>query len=248
MAKGNVVMITGVGRGLGRALAEAFLHGGDNVVGIARDDECFEELSRMKKDGDFLGCVADVTEYERIESAVSDAKERYGRVDVLFNNAAIYPRVNFLAESAEDWARVIEVNLNGVANCCKAVLPVMIEAGWGRIFNIGSFADLSPIQDSAAYSASKGAVRALTKAIAMDLQKVNADVEVHEWIPGHLNTRMSGFSGSDPVIAASWGVRLASMPMGRKKNCIFVNDKEWLPPKRLKQRLKERIFFWRTFD
>jgi NAD(P)-dependent dehydrogenase (short-subunit alcohol dehydrogenase family) len=103
-------------------------------------------------------------------SVVNETKSRFGRIDILFNNAAIYPKVSFLEESAQDWARAIDVNVNGVANCCKAVLPLMIAAGTGRIYNIGSFADLNPIENSAAYSASKGAVRALTKAIARDLQ------------------------------------------------------------------------------
>lgn len=248
MAAGKVVMITGVGRGLGRSLVRAFLERDSMVVGLARDQESFEGLPSTDAAGNFLGCVADVAKHDQVASVVEEIKGRYGRVDILFNNAAVYPRVNFLDESPNDWARAIDVNVNGVANCCKAVLPVMIEAGWGRIYNVGSFADLNPIGDSAAYSASKGAVRALTKAIARDLQGVEADIEVHEWIPGHLNTRMSGFTGSDPSIAAGWAVQLASMPAARTTNCIFVNDREWRPPKGLRRRLKEKAMFWRTFE
>lgn len=243
----KVVMITGVGRGLGRALAEAFLDQGCSVVGIARSQASLQELSAIDTTGQFLCRAADVARYDQVESVVNEAKSRFGKIDVLFNNAAIYPKVNFLEESALDWSRAIDVNVNGIANCCKAVLPLMIETGAGRIFNIGSFADLNPIENSAAYSASKGAVRALTKAIASDLQHVDADIEVHEWIPGHLNTRMSGFTGSAPSTAAGWAVQLAGMPKARTRNCIFVNDQELRPPRGLRRRLIEKVLFWQTF-
>jgi NAD(P)-dependent dehydrogenase (short-subunit alcohol dehydrogenase family) len=156
MLKDRVVMITGVGRGLGRALAEAFLDRRCIVVGIALSQESLQAFPALETTGQFFGCVADVAKYDQVESVVNATKSRFGRIDILFNNAAIYPRVNFLEESAQDWARAIDVNVNGVANCCKAVLPLMIEAGAGRIFNIGSFADLSPIENSAAYSRKQG--------------------------------------------------------------------------------------------
>ena len=79
------------------------------------------------------------------------------------------------------------------------------------------------------------------KAIAADIRPLQADIEVHEWIPGHLRTRMSDFTGLDPAVAAEWGVQLVSMPHARTRNCIFENDREWLPPKGLKQRIKDRL-------
>ena len=244
----NVVMITGVGSGLGRALARAFVEHGSIVIGIARREESLRETEALVASDRFTGHVADVANYAEVEAAATHCISRHGRVDVLFNNAAVYPKVNFLEESPDMWTRAIDVNVNGVANCCKAVLPGMISAGKGRIYNVGSFADLDPIENSAAYSASKGAVRALTKAIARDLQHLDVDIEVHEWIPGHLKTRMSGFTGLDPAEAARWAVALVSMPHARTRNCIFVNDREWLPPKGLRRRIKEKLMFWREFD
>jgi NAD(P)-dependent dehydrogenase (short-subunit alcohol dehydrogenase family) len=247
MLAGKVVMITGVGSGLGRALSQAFAANGCTVVGIARREETLRETEALVASAHFFGHIADVANFTEVEGVVAHCLANHARVDILFNNAAIYPKINFLDEPPDMWRRTIDVNVNGVANCCKAVLPAMIEAGSGRIYNVGSFADLTPIPDSAAYSASKGAVRALTKAIAQDLQHLEADIEVHEWIPGHLNTQMSGYTGIDPGEAALWAVDLASMSHARTRNCIFVNDKEWLPPKGLRRRIKEKLMFWRKF-
>jgi len=245
MLTNKVVMVTGVGSGLGQALSVALAREGGRVIGIARREESLAETSKLahatEHHGSFQGYVADVSDFAAVEAVVAEVAETSGAIDILFNNAAVYPHISFMQESAEDWARAINVNVNGVANVCKAVLPGMLSAGRGRIFNLGSFADLAPIPDSAAYSASKGAVRALTKAIAADLADVDADIEVHEWIPGHLKTQMSGFTGIEPEIAAGWGVQLAAMERARTPNCIFENDHEWLPPKRLKERVLDKL-------
>jgi NADP-dependent 3-hydroxy acid dehydrogenase YdfG len=146
-----------------------------------------------------------------------------------------------------EWLNVIRINLGGVSNCCKMVLPSMISAGFGRIYNLGSFADHEPIKNSGAYSCSKGGVHALTKSIARDIEELDLDIEVHEWIPGHLKTRMSNFTGIDPSVSASWGVRIAKGEIRASSKCVlFENDHEWIPPKRLKQRIKEKLLFWRA--
>lgn len=241
MSETKTIVITGVGSGLGQALAVALAKQGCLVLGIARRQEALQDTAAAIGSGRFEGQVADVADFGVVGKVIDAWVARHGRIDVLFNNAAVYPRSSFLDESAADWARAIAINVNGVANCCKAVLPHMLNAGFGRIYNVGSFADLAPIADSAAYSASKGAVRALTKAIAADIRHLPADIEVHEWIPGHLRTRMSGFTGIEPAVAAEWGVRLVNMPHARTRNCIFENDREWLPPKGLKQRIKDKL-------
>ena len=245
MPSKRIIMITGVGSGLGRALSQAFIRDGHIVAGIARREENLCETQRIIGSERFFGYVADVANYSEVEAVVTECIATHGGIDVLFNNAATYPKISFLQERPEEWRRAIDVNVNGVANCCKAVLPGMIRSGAGRIFNVGSFADLNPIENSAAYSASKGAIRALTKAIARDLAGLGVNVEVHEWIPGHLNTQMSGYTGMEPAEAARWAIALVSVPHARTKNCIFVNDREWLPPKGLRHRIVEKLLFWR---
>jgi NAD(P)-dependent dehydrogenase (short-subunit alcohol dehydrogenase family) len=121
----------------------------------------------------------------------------------------------------------------------------MIDKKFGRIFNVGSWADVSPIGNSAAYAASKGALHALTKSIAIDIDHYQADIEVHEWLPGHLNTQMSEFSGMHPAAAASWAAKIAARSNATNRSCIYERDREWQPPESIKEKIKSRIMFWR---
>ncbi|MEQ8483725.1 MAG: SDR family oxidoreductase [Pseudomonadales bacterium] len=241
----RVTLITGVSHGLGRALAEAFLSCGDIVVGISRTPG--EDLAISESGSKYLHIQTDVAVASEVANAFGQVSKDIGRLDVLFNNAAVYPRVSFLDESTEDWANTVAINLNGVANCCKAALPMMIQAGSGRIFNVGSFADVSPIERSAAYSSSKGAVHALTKAIQADIASLGLDIGVHEWVPGHLRTQMSSFTGIDPEIAAQWATQIVSgSPAGTSK--LYVNDAEHREPKRIIHRIVDTLAFWRSIE
>lgn len=246
MLKNKVVVVTGAGSGLGRALSAAFCEQGARVIGLGRSLEALEQTQQsIETNKDLFSFYkTDVGDYKELQKTVGAILNEQGSIDYLFNNAAVYPKVNFMEESADDFAGAINTNIIGMANACKAVLPAMIKNQFGRIYNLGSWADLSPIADSAAYSASKGAVHSLTKAIAVDIAHHNLDVEVHEWIPGHLNTQMSGYTGIDPALSASWGVMLAQRH-NDKKNCIFEQNFEWLPPKSLKQRVLAKLFFWK---
>lgn len=245
---GKRVVITGVGSGLGMALTKAFLAHGAIVAGLTRDLPRLHDHKDISESPGFSGYQVDVGSFTEVSSAIKDFSNRTGTPQIVFNNAAVYPRISFLDESAVQWERAIATNINGTANCCKAVLPYMIADGYGRIFNVGSFADIAPIPRSAAYSASKGAIRALTKAIAADLDRLALDIEVHEWIPGHMKTAMSEYTGHDPAISAVWGLQLAAQSKARRRSCIYENDHEWLPAKGIRQRIRERLFFWRQFD
>lgn len=245
MLKDSVVVITGAGSGLGRELAKAFCKQGCKVVGLGRSLSTLEETKKEVGELSYACYAIDVADYAQVSNVFKTITKTYGRIDILFNNAAVYPKVNFLEESAEQWANAMAINLGGVANCCKAILPSMIEKKYGRIFNLGSWAYLGPIEKSAAYSCTKGGLHALTKAIAVDIAHYNVDVEVHEWIPGHLNTQMSEYTGMAPSVAAAWGVEIASKPHGSKKNCIYEQNQEWQPPKSLKQKIKDKLMFWK---
>jgi len=246
----KVVVITGAGGGLGSELVKQFLAEGSVVVALARSQRSLDEMEKAKNlnSKKYYPHVVDVSNPDSVKQCFDSIVVDLGGVDILFNNAAVYPRLNFLEETPEQWMDAIAINLGGVAYCCKAALPQMISKGFGRVYNLGSFADIAPIENSAAYSCSKGGLHSLTKAIARDVYALNEDVdiEIHEWIPGHLKTQMSNFTGIEPSVSASWGVKIARGEIMASTKCsIFENDHEWLPPKPLKQKLKDTIFFWR---
>lgn len=232
----QVVVITGVNGGLGQALATLFSQNGMRVAGIGR-----QPAARTRPSGDFEYWQADIGDAKQVAATFAAIHARFGRIDVLFNNAAVYPKVSFLEQSPEDWAATIGINVNGMAFCCRAALEVMLRQGKGRIYNVGSFADLGPIPKSAAYSASKGAVHALVKGIAADLQGSGADVQVHEWIPGHMNTQMSDFTGIDPIVSARWALEIVRADNASKNGTIFDQDREWMPPERFVTRVLRKL-------
>ncbi|MFL0810270.1 MAG: SDR family oxidoreductase [Agarilytica sp.] len=243
--KDKVVVITGAGSGLGRELAKVFVSEGAKVIGLGRSSEKLKQTSEELASDNFDFYVADVGHVEQVESTIATILAKYGRIDVLFNNAAVYPKVNFLNESAGGFSEALNTNVNGIAFTCKSVLPAMIKNGYGRIFNVGSWADLAPIADSVVYSASKGAVHALTKGIAVDVVKPDVDVEIHEWIPGHLNTQMSDYTGMEPAMAASWAVGLVNKTHPMHKHQIYMGNQLWQPPKGLKDKIKSKLMFWK---
>jgi len=248
MLTGKVVVITGAGSGLGREMAKAFCSRQAKVIGLGRSKEKLQQTADAIADGEFQSYSVDVGDAQQVSEAFADIIAKQGRIDILFNNAAVYPKINFLEETANQWSDALATNVSGVANCCKAVLPSMLQHNFGRIFNLGSWAHLGPIADSALYSCAKGAVHVLTKAIAVDLadHHPDTDVEIHEWIPGHLNTQMSDYTGMDPAIAAGWAVDIATKPPAPKKTSIYEQNWEWQPPKSLKQRILSTLCFGRT--
>lgn len=245
MIKDKIVIITGAGSGLGRELAIKFTTAGAKVIGFGRNIDKLKETDELIENSLFEYFSVDVSNFEQVKEACDEIIQKHSRIDILFNNAAIYPKINFLDESAEEWSQAINVNVTGVANCCKAVLPVMIKHNFGKIFNLGSWADLAPISNSAAYSCSKGAIHALTKAIHEDIAHLNLNIEIHEWIPGHLKTQMSEYTGIEASIAAQWGLDIANRDVTPYKSSLFTNDQEWQAPKSLKQKVKSLVLFWK---
>ena len=241
MLEGRTVVVTGTSRGLGAALVSAFASTDASVFSITRSDATGASGSGQESGNVY---ISDVTEQAGVERVFEDIVQRTGSIDILFNNAAVYPKVSFLEESFQDWMEAITINLGGVANCCKAALPYMIKSGYGRIYNIGSWADVAPIPKSSAYATSKGGLHALTKSIAADIMDLDLDIEVHEWIPGHLNTRMSDFTGIDPAVSAGWALDMVQS-QASSRNCIFENDREFVPAKGIRARIRDAIYFWR---
>lgn len=245
MVSGTVIVVTGAGAGLGRALAVGLAGRGATVVGIGRNQKALAETAVLAGGSAFTWHAVDVSDAAGVSAAVQAIGDRYGRVDVLVNNAAVYPRLSFLEHDAHAWMHTLEINVGGVANCIRAVLPLMIQQGSGRIINVGSFADRAPVVRSSAYAASKGALHALTKAIRADLAETHSGIVCVEWIPGHMRTQMGEGEGMDPALCAQWAMRIIDLPPDGCRSGLFVEDHEYSPPRPLRQRLKERLAFWR---
>lgn len=241
----KVILVTGAGSGLGRALAAGFVKSGAIVVGIGRHEISLSETSAAISNSRFSASTADVSDSNAVTRVVQQAIGQYGKIDVLFNCAAVYPKTSFLEQEAKDWMETLAINVGGVANCCRAVLPQMIRQKFGRIVNVGSFADRAPIPRSSAYAASKGALHALTKALAADLGDSCPGIVFVEWIPGHINTQMSDYTGLDPSVCVDWAINTIVAPYGRSNAMVFVEDREFAPPPSRLFRIKSKLMFWR---
>jgi NAD(P)-dependent dehydrogenase (short-subunit alcohol dehydrogenase family) len=241
---GKVIVITGAGSGLGRALAVGFAERGAMVAGLGRRQPPLSETGALAPSGRFSAHVADVADALAVDQAMREIAARHGRIDVLFNNAAVYPKLGFLEQDAASWMHALAVNVGGAANCCRAVLPIMMRQGAGRIINVGSFADKAPIPRSSAYAASKGALHALTRAIAADLGEAHAGITCYEWVPGHLKTQMSDFTGMPPEACVEWAARIVALPSTGPASRSFEGDREQLPARSLRSRIASRLRFW----
>tara|TARA_Y100001970_G_scaffold73191_1_gene92826 strand:- start:3499 stop:4251 length:753 start_codon:yes stop_codon:yes gene_type:complete len=177
--KDKVVIITGAARGLGQKYAIEFAKIGAKIV-FADINSCSDTENKIKELTDnFLNLSLDVTNYESCKSLVSSAKEKFGRVDVLVNNAALYGALKssrFEDIDENQWDRAMNVNVKGMWNCCRAVAPIMREQKSGSIINIASLAALYGMPYAADYATSKAAVLGLTKVIARELGKDNIRV------------------------------------------------------------------------
>ncbi len=141
--------------------------------------------------------AADVADSSQVEGAVGNVLDRWSRVDILVNNAGIYLVKPLSEMREEEWDRVVAVNLKGVFNCCRSVLPAMKKARWGRIINASSFAAKIPALGACAYAASKAGVLAFSRVLAGEVGPYN--ITVNCYIPGTIATEMTAGA------RAEWG-------------------------------------------
>lgn len=221
----KVVVITGCGSGIGRGLAAGFCQNGADVVGIGRTAADLEEAANAFGRGRLRFVVGDVSLAKDVSRLFDEAEKLHGRVDVLINNAALYPKEMFINCDIERWSEAIAVNVSGMARCCSRVLPGMLRRGHGRIINVGSLAWRDPIPGASAYSVSKAAVRTLTQAIAREIDHTRfPDILVNEWLPGIFNTRMTPDAGDDPMTAYQGARVVAGLPPGGPHGRVFLRD------------------------
>jgi len=190
--EGKVVLVTGGGRGVGRGISERFLSAGAEVLICGRSEpEWAVEAGDHK--AEFM--AADVRDVEQLQALVDHAAERFGRLDVLVNNAGITaptPIKDLDALDFDDWDRVFAVNVRGLVQVTKAAAP-MLKAAQGCVVNTASIVGLRPGPQPLAYSASKASVVSLTKTLALALSpEVRVNAVAPGWMEGDWMERMLG--------------------------------------------------------
>ena len=201
---GKVCVITGAASGIGAESARLFGDEGATVVGVDLEENSVGDLA----------LAADVTDEGQVKGIFARAREEFGRVDVLFNNAGINPGddASVLDTSLEAWQRVQDVNVRSVFLCCKHGIPHLIEAGGGSVINTASFvAVMGAAVSQISYTASKGAVLSMSRELGVEFARKG--VRVNALCPGPVNTPLlEELFASDPEKAQR---RLVHIPMGR---------------------------------
>ena len=213
--EGKTALITGAGSGMGRLAAEVFAREGAGVVATDVAAEGLRETVRSVEGagGTILGLEGDVGRADDVRRWVEAAVDTYGKLDVLYNNAGIFPDEDASVTNMDEavFDRVLDVNLKGVALCCKFGLPALIRAGGGSVVNVASFVALlgcTVPQD--AYTASKGAVLSLTRSLAVQFGPHN--VRANAICPGPIETPLLRELLRDEEARQR---RLSRIPLGR---------------------------------
>jgi NAD(P)-dependent dehydrogenase (short-subunit alcohol dehydrogenase family) len=189
--QGQVAIVTGSSRGIGKAVAEQLAAWGAAVVLTARSEEQVESVAAaLRRQGaKAIGVPGDVADPEQVEEITESALDQFGRIDILVNNAAVvWPVEEVVDTDADEWTYSIQVNLLGPFYLTRNVLPVMIDQRYGRIVNISSGAALNPIVGASAYSTAKAGLDMFTRALAQELH--DTGVTVNSLHPGMVDTDM----------------------------------------------------------
>jgi NAD(P)-dependent dehydrogenase (short-subunit alcohol dehydrogenase family) len=215
----KTAVVTGGGSGIGRAIVDRLRADGNHVaiVDLAPNDDEF-------------AFTADVTDRAQVDAALSAVRARLGPVTILVNAAGLDGFSRFSDITFEQWQRVVDVNLNGVFHCIQAVLPDMVEAGWGRIVNISSSSTHSGAPYMAHYVAAKSAVNGLTKTLALEYGP--AGITVNAVPPGFIDTPMlraaeaRGYLGDIKATIDATPVRRMGRPEDIAAACAFLISDE----------------------
>lgn len=192
----KIAIVTGAGQGIGKAIAQRLALDGATVV-VTDINEVAAKATADELGGSSLGLHADVTDRTSVNDMVAAVEANFGRIDLLVNNAGWDKAEPFLDSEPETWDRVIAINLYGVLNTSKAVLPIMAAQGGGRVVNLGSDAGRTGSSGEAVYSAAKGGVIAFTKATAREMAR--NQVAINCVCPGPTDTELFASMGGDKL-------------------------------------------------
>jgi len=193
--KGRVAIVTGASRGLGKEAAEALAEAGASVVLAARRAQWLDPTAQEFKDRGFecLACSCDVTDVVQVHNVAAQTLDRFGRIDVLINNAGISWAAPFEEATVDSWNKVLATNVIGTQFMTRAVLPAMRKQGYGKIVNVASVMGLvgvpKDILEASSYTASKGAILAMTRELAVNYAAQG--IRVNAIAPGFFPTRLA---------------------------------------------------------
>lgn len=196
MLKGKCAIVTGAAKGIGKAIALKLASLGAKIVLNYRssEKEAAEVANEIKELGvEVLTVKADISKLDEVEELVKAAKEKFGSVDIMVNNAGITKDTLILRMKEEDFDSVIDVNLKGVFNCMKAITPVMVRQKQGKIISISSVVGIAGNAGQVNYSASKAGIIGMTKSLAKELG--SRGVNVNAVAPGFIETDMTNTLG-----------------------------------------------------
>jgi NAD(P)-dependent dehydrogenase (short-subunit alcohol dehydrogenase family) len=190
MLSGKNAVVTGGGRGIGAAIAQALVEAGAGVVVSARSSDEIEETAAALRDagGSAWAVEADVSDPAQVTAMFERATEQAGQIDILVNNAGFASSSRLTSIRLEEWERLFAVNVTGTFLCTQAFLPSMAERGWGRVVNVASIAGRMGAPYISAYVASKHAVVGFTRAVAMEYAATG--VTVNAVGPGYVDTAL----------------------------------------------------------
>jgi meso-butanediol dehydrogenase/(S,S)-butanediol dehydrogenase/diacetyl reductase len=210
--EGKVALITGAASGIGAATARRFVSEGARLMLVDCDEAGLAAISEElgASDGTAAGRVVDVADREQVEAVTAEAAERFGRLDIVFNNAGIGAYGKSPDLDPDVWHRVIDVDLHSVFYGCRAAIPHLRAAGGGAIINTASISGLFGDYGLAAYNAAKGAVVNYTRTAAIDHAREN--IRINAVCPGPIDTKLTAPLMTNDMVAASYREHI---PMGR---------------------------------
>lgn len=196
--KGKTALITGGSEGIGKATALLFCNEGAKVGIIARTEKNLKKVAKKAKGpGEISIYPGDVSDEEEVKTIVEDFFSDFKRIDILFNNAGILRPGTVVTTSSDVWDETMNINVKGVYLMSKYVVPLMAKGGGGSIINNSSVLGMVGMENCMAYNASKGAIRQITKSMALD--HAGENIRVNSICPGYIKTKMDvEFMGNPP--------------------------------------------------